>query len=132
AAFKAHSEAKSYSPIIWSQNPEKGRKVPAEWQHGSCKIVLSCFEPLQDKFSPNDVATSAMRVVHACFHLLEPGVGGFMRIGHGKTFHVVVAGLTAADEIVALVQAEYRTNSTQLPLRSVVPQLVNPSGNSEF
>ncbi|KAI4157539.1 MAG: hypothetical protein LQ342_008207 [Letrouitia transgressa] len=128
AAFKAQSEAKSYSPITWSKDPEKGRKVPAEWQHGSCKVVLNCFQPLQDKFSPNDVATSAVRVVHSCFHNLEPGVGGFIRIGHGKTFHVVVAGLTAADEIVALVQAEYKANSTLLPSRSVTPKLVVPSG----
>ncbi|KAL9607667.1 MAG: hypothetical protein Q9167_007438 [Letrouitia subvulpina] len=101
AAFKAHNEAKSLSPTTWSRNPEKGRMVPAEWRSGSCKVVLNCFEPLEDEFSPNDVATSAMRVVHGCFHLLDPGVGGFIRIGHGKTFHVVVAGLTAADEIVA-------------------------------
>ncbi|KAI4209994.1 MAG: hypothetical protein LQ351_007101 [Letrouitia transgressa] len=135
AAFKVQNEAKSYSPVTWSQNPEKGRKVPAEWLHGSCKVVLSCFEPLEDTFSPHDVATSAIRVVHSCFRNLGTGVGGFIRIGHGKTYNVVVAALTAADEIVTLGQAKYRANTTLLPSGSAAPVLVAPgapSGILEF
>lgn len=103
------------TPQVFGVDENSPRNVPIEWRHKSCLLIIDVEDGSNtDKFALSSTMPAFDALDKLCV-LSKPGrgLGGYMSIGHGKSFYALVQGNPDYLPSVLTLHADPVSNNTQ-------------------